>query len=552
MFYLTMACQHTMICISRSLWWLPGFRRILSWLVSFGLDIQIPAIMCVFASLFRKPLTNEEENSQLGGRLHAILDSTVDGIITINERGVIESYNKACAKMFGYSLEEVIGQNIKMLMPEPYHGEHDQYLQNYHETGHRRVIGIGRDVAGRHKNGSVFPIELSVSEVSVSGKKIFSGIMRDVSERKTADEALRVSESRLRALVDNTVDGLITIDEIGVIEQFNKSCERIFGYAAEEVIGRNVKILMPQEYAEPHDGYLRNYMSTGEAKIIGIGREVKAMRKDGTVFPIDLSVAEVREQNGIRFFSGIIRDITARKQAEEEIFRSNTELERFAYVASHDLQEPLRMVSNFTELLDKEYSSGMDSTAQEYMRFIISAARRMQDLVDDLLEYSRIGHSEEKMLLFHTGDVVTTAVDNLSALIQSSHAEISYDDFPELYGSPMLFARLLQNLVGNALKYRAPDRVPKIHIGCKIQDDSFVFSVKDNGIGIKSVYFQQVFVLFKRLHGRNEYSGTGIGLPICKKIVESMGGKIWVNSEFGKGSTFYFTIPKVTLLKEVA
>lgn len=500
--------------------------------------------MCVFATFMKQAPSSEEELIQLGGRLHAILDNTVDGIITINEQGIIETYNKACEKMFGYALDEVVGQNIKMLMPEPYTSEHDRYLASYCETGQRKIIGIGREVEGRHKNGYIFPIELSVSEVSVGGKRIFSGIMRDISARKWAEEALRVSESRLRALVDNTVDAIITIDEIGVIEQFNKSCEKIFGYTAEEVIGRNVKILMPEEYAHNHDQFLRNYMDTGVAKIIGIGREVKAMRKDGSVFPIDLSVAEVREQNGIRFFSGIIRDITVRKQAEEEIFRSNTELERFAYVASHDLQEPLRMVSNFTELLNSEYGSQFDGTARQYMQFITSAARRMQDLVGDLLEYSRIGHSEEKMSPLHGDEIMQTVLQNLNSAIKSAKAQITFDNFPDIYWSPMLFTRLLQNLVGNAIKYRAPDRVSHVHVGCEDQGNQWLFSVKDNGIGIKEEYFKHVFALFKRLHGKSEYGGTGIGLAMCKKIVENAGGKIWLTSEFGQGSTFYFTLPK--------
>ncbi|MCB1838906.1 MAG: PAS domain S-box protein, partial [Alphaproteobacteria bacterium] len=303
------------------------------------------------------------------------------------------------------------------------------------------------------------------------------------------------------------------------------------------------KILMPEPYKQEHDSYLENYHKTGEKKIIGIGREVEGQRKDGTRFPVDLSVSQV-DVMGRRIYSGIVRDITDRKQAEEEIMRSNEELERFAYIASHDLQEPLRMVTSFTRLLEEEYAKEMDEQALEYMTFIREASTRMQSMVADLLEYSRVGSEEAGFSEFQCGEQIKVVLENLHESIKETKAKISVGPMPAIYGNPLRFSRLIQNLIANAIKYREKDRSPVIHIDVEDRKNDWLFKISDNGIGIKPEYLQQIFVIFKRLHNKKDYSGTGIGLAICKKIVESFEGQIWAESEYGKGSTFYFTVPK--------
>ena len=248
-------------------------------------------------------------------RTRAILDTTVDAIITIDEHGHIESFNPAAEGMFGYPAAEVIGQNIRMLMPAPYHDEHDGYLDHYRRTGEKRIIGVGREVVGQRKDGTTFPMELAVSEVRFGEQRLFTGIVRDITRRHQAESDLRDSFTRTRAILETTVDAIITIDEHGLIEAFNLAAERIFGYGSEEVMGQNVKLLMPAPYHDEHDGYLDHYRQTAEKRIIGMGREVVGQRKDGSTFPMELAVGEM-VLGDRRLFTGIVRDITERLQAE--------------------------------------------------------------------------------------------------------------------------------------------------------------------------------------------------------------------------------------------
>jgi light-regulated signal transduction histidine kinase (bacteriophytochrome) len=309
---------------------------------------------------------------------------------------------------------------------------------------------------------------------------------------------------------------------------------------------------MPEPYRAEHDQYISNYNTTGKAKIIGIGREVTAQRKDGSTFPIDLSVSKVvLKDRGVSVYSGIIRDITERKRAENEqerlierLNKSNEELGRFAYVASHDLKEPLRMVTNFTALLEKKYNNSLDEKAHEYIAFAREGGERMQLLVDNLLEYARAGAEDERIERVNCEQVLQIVKENLVLQITESNAEIIAGPLPIIRANAVRMTMVLQNLIGNAIKYQSKDSAPKIEIKAIEEWDSWLFSIQDNGIGIKEEYLQKIFEPFKRLHTKETYRGTGIGLAITLKIVENWGGKIWAESQLGKGTIFKFRIPK--------
>ena len=370
----------------------------------------------------------------------------------------------------------------------------------------------------------------------------------EVAQRRQTERELRESEERIRSIVDTAADAIITIDEKGSIESFNPAAERMFDRTTKEVMGENIKMLMPSPFQEEHDTYLANYLRTGKAKIIGMGREVKGQRKNGTRFPIDLSVSEMRLDTR-RLFTGIARDVTERKRAEdilhhhtEELKRSNADLEQFASAASHDLQEPLRTVSSFSQLLAKRYKGTLGKDADEFITYISEGACRMQAPIQDLLTYSRLSTQWKPLKSVEVSKVVEHAAHNLRIAIEESQAKVSQNSLPVVHGDPTQLAQLFQNLIGNAIKFR-DKKPPRIHIRAESNRHFCTLAVKDNGIGIDPKFGDRIFAIFQRLHTRDSYDGTGIGLALCKKIVERHGGRIWMESQPREGTTFYFTLP---------
>ena len=355
----------------------------------------------------------------------------------------------------------------------------------------------------------------------------------------------RQSEENSRAVIDNVLDGIITIDEHDRIRSFNAACEDIFGYTAAEAVGQPISLLMPDPTYTEHARYVSEYLPVDAG-----AREVQARRKDGTAFSADLSVSAF-EVDGKPHYTGIIRDITKAKQAEaarqallRRLTDSNTELERFAYVASHDMQEPLRMVLNFSQIVTKDYADKLDDEGREYLKIIGDSAERMRDMVQDLLEYARLDKEGGRFGKVDLRAELAHVLENLRALTKESQAVITYDPLPVISGNGVQLMRLMQNLVANAIKYQQPKRLPVIHVGCTEEGDHWQICVRDNGMGIEKVFIDQIFEPFRRLHSWEGIQGTGLGLSVCRKIVETHGGRIWAISEPDVGSTFFFTIPK--------
>jgi PAS domain S-box-containing protein len=270
--------------------------------------------------------------------------------------------------------------------------------------------------------------------------------------------------------------------------------------------------------------------------------EYRILARDGRVVWVRDEAVVVRdEEDRPLFWQGIKFDVTEQKHIEEELRRSNAELEQFAYVASHDLQEPLRMVSSYTQLLARRYKDKLDSDADEFINYAVDGANRMQTLINDLLTYSRAGTRGKGLVPTDAGTIFDAACANLLGAIEESGAKVTSDELPVVLGDHSQLVQLFQNLIGNAIKFRGEEPV-RVHVGTERRDGEWLFSVRDNGIGIEPQYAERIFVIFQRLHGKGEYPGTGIGLAVCKKIVERHGGRIWVESEPGEGSAFYFTL----------
>src|SRR5262245_34379065 len=358
-----------------------------------------------------------------------------------------------------------------------------------------------------------------------------------------------MNETRTRLIVDTAYDAFIAIDTEGRITDWNRQAEVTFGWSRQEAIGRLLAdTVIPESYREAHWQGLKRYLTTGIARVLNKRLEMTALNRDGKEFPVELTITPV-QLGTTCLFNAFLRDITERKQAEEdlkrtteELTRSNRELEQFAYIASHDLQEPLRMVAGSTQLLARDYKDKLDSLATEYIGFAVEGAKRMQMLINQLLNYSRVGAQRKPFEPVDCQKIYEAAVANLKIAIAESRAALTHDPLPTVMGDNVQLLQVFQNLLANAIKFQRREH-PQIHVCAEQKDGQWEFAVRDNGIGIDPKHHERLFGIFQRLHSREKYSGTGIGLAICKKIVEQHGGRIWVESAPGKGSTFYFTIP---------
>lgn len=363
-----------------------------------------------------------------------------------------------------------------------------------------------------------------------------------------AGETSQASEARYRGLLEAAPDAMVVVDQGGEIVLLNVQAEKQFGYSRDELVGQKVTNIIPVGFAER---LIADDLRTDEealAQQIGTGIELTALRKDGSEFPIEIMLSPLESEEGI-LVTAAIRDITVRKAAEatllqtvDELSRSNEELNQFAYIASHDLQEPLRMVASYTELLSRRYKGQLDSDADDFIAFAVDGAKRMQRLIEDLLSFSRVGTQGTHPSATSSETALNRALTNLRLSVEETGAEITHDMLPTVMADEVQLIQLFQNLVGNAIKYHT-NGAPRIHVSAvRTTGGVWSFAVEDHGLGIDPKYFEKIFGMFQRLHGRDEFAGTGIGLAICKKIVERHGGTISVESQVGAGSTFRFTL----------
>jgi PAS domain S-box-containing protein len=575
-------------------------------------------------------------------------------------------------RIFGYQPEEVVGHNIKMLMPEPYHGEHDGYLKSYLTTGRAGVIGIGREVSGKRKDGSVFPMELGVNEMRVENARMFVGTVRDISGRKHAEEV----KWQLAAVVESSIDAIITKTPDGVIVSWNAAAERIFGYRSEETVGRHIDFFAPHErqaeeahiISEVKSGRRVEHLETvrlakdgrsvdismtvspirdSEGRLIGATRiardiserkhaeevkwqlaavvsssvdaiitinsggfvdswnaaaerlfgyrlgeviggpvnflvpherqaeaariisEVNAGRrvehfetvrltKDGRSVDVSLTISPIRDSEGRAIgVTAIARDISERKATEltlqrysNDLERSNQELDDFAYIASHDLKEPLRGLFNHAQFLMEDYGDKLNKDGMRRLARLGTLCQRMEQLINDLMYFSRLGRAELAIKNTDVNAIIADIQNTMDVFIDERHAQIAVPlSLPTILCDPVRTAEVFRNLITNAVKYcdnGSPlveiEFIDSIVTSLGVERD--VFYVKDNGIGIGLEFHQEIFRIFRRLNtpSKAERAGAGVGLAFVKKIVERQGGRIWLESESGIGTTFYFTL----------
>ncbi|MFA5860764.1 MAG: ATP-binding protein [Candidatus Thermoplasmatota archaeon] len=356
-------------------------------------------------------------------------------------------------------------------------------------------------------------------------------------------EERRRAEAKFRGLLETAPDAIVIVENSGLVVLTNAQAERMFGRPRDEMIGKRAETILPTRLRSEVGANKKSFFDISRASTAGEPLESVGLRADGREFPIEVTLSPIETESGT-LVTAAIRDITDRKRAQSELERSNRELEHFAYVASHDLQEPLRTIAGFTQLLEQRYGEQLDDKGKSYVHRTVAGSKRMQSLINDLLAYSRIQTQGQPFSLVDLDAVVGSMLADLEAVIAQEGARVTRDELPTLYADPSQIGQVFSNLVRNAIKYRHPERKPVIHIGVKKDGDSWLFTVRDNGIGIEREYYDKIFVIFQRLSARTgDEGGTGLGLAITKKIVERHGGLIWVESTPGEGSTFSFSLP---------
>lgn len=466
--------------------------------------------------------------------LKVIMDNVPDLVFVKNEHHEVIAANLAFLGL--YAPEEragVVGRTGLELFPDEQQELYRAQDRLAFEKGYTEIFES--NTAFDHVTRTYFTRKIRFEDAA--GHRYLLGLSRDVS-------ALLTAQSHLESILMTTADGLMVIEQGGKIATFNQACERIFGYAPADIIGQSVTVLEPAILAdEEQESFMRIIRQSGLTE--GQKRhELLAMRKDGTVFPIYLAASEVKVGE-TKFYSAIVRDISVEKKAQEDLRRSNQELEDFAYVASHDLKAPLRHLSLSANFLIRNYAGQLDEKAHELLGIIRKSSERMFEMIDSLLAYSSVGRKDVQIGRVSLDEVVEDVLDSLSEAIKSSGATVSAGPLPEIQGNRNLMIQLFQNLVENGLKYRKSDVAPVIKIGSGSSGRYHLITVSDNGIGIDPQYKDKIFKLFQRLHSESEYHGTGIGLAICQRIAEFHGGSIELDTHYTGGCRFIIKLPLV-------
>ena len=467
--------------------------------------------------------------------LAAIIASAVDGIIVIDAHGRIESFNPAAERLFGYQESEVLGRNVTMLMPSPFRDEHDRYLTRYLSTGDARIIGIGREVQGQRRDGTVFPLHLSVGEMSVDGEHKFTGILHDLSARVQLEEQLRASEARWRTIIESAVDGIVVINSRGRIEAFNPAAETLFGYRESEVLGRNVTMLMPAPYRDEHDTYVSRYLSTKEPRVIGIGREVRGLRRDGTEFPVHLAVGEM-SLGGERKFAGILHDLSSRVRMEEQL-REQAALVRLgemAAVIAHEVRNPLAGIRGAVQVIARRFAE--DSRDAAVAGEIVARIDALNGLIQDLLLFAR--PPNPRPMPTQVSALVAITAELLAADPALAGVRVEIDgSAPPVAGDGELLKIVFQNLLVNSA--HAMQGRGKIRVAVESSDGFCALRFIDNGPGIPSEIRAKIFMPFFTTKAR----GTGLGLATAKRLVEAHQGSITVECPLEGGTTVTIRLP---------
>lgn len=500
----------------------------------------------------------KEQQSQLiesEERYRDLFDNANDLIHFITPEGNIIYVNNAWMNSLGYSLEELQNKSIYTYIHEKDKKTFQQYRENL-IAGKPDTKGI--TITFISKKGTEVITEGFVSCKFKYGKPIYTrGILRDITRRNLNEKKLNFytlelekREENMKQILENAPDAVIVINQTGHVLLWNFKAQELFGWSASEMTGKElVNSIIPHQYREAHTAGMKRFLSTGEARVLNKTIEITALNKKGNEFNVSLTISQAW-QSQLPVFIAFIRDITQQKENELELETqrikleiSNKELEQYAWLASHDLKEPLRKILTFSDMLMLRHKSEVSEEAQIYFEKIQDAAARMNKLIDAILEYSNVSQEAIHFVETDLNDIIKDVLSDLEISIRSNNATIKIENLPVIDAIPVQMRQLFQNLLSNSLKYRKPDVIPEIKItNSNLQNNYVQITIADNGIGFENQYAEKIFEVFQRLQQNDVYEGTGIGLALCKKIVESHKGTITAQST-STGSTFFITLP---------
>ncbi len=493
--------------------------------------------------------------------LKNIYENCPVGVVTNrNDKGL--KSNQFFQEMLGYTEDELLNMTISEIT-HPEDIDKNKEAFEALSIGDKKNIKIEKRYIRKDKS-----ICSAISTVSVYKDKkddsvTFVALIEDITEQKRIRAILKERKNLLKSVINTSHDAVIILDEELCIKDWNRQAEVILGYTKEEVMNQALlELVAPPAVMEKYLQYWKEYLETDSPKLANQKIETRLIRSDQSEFTAEFSVTPLKV-TGKTVYSVFIRDITDLQLSQEALktqlseldeknkeleryVASNSQLENFAYVASHDLKEPLRTIGNFVQLLQKRLDSKLDKTDREFIHYIVTGVQNMNNLIEDLLSYSRVNTQEHILEPMNPEDTLFVVSHNLGKKIQETETIIEIQNLPkQIIANKTKLNQLFQNLIANAIKFKKKDINAHIVVSGKEDEKNWTFTLADNGIGIKPEFFDKIFGLFKKLHSKSDYQGSGIGLAVCKKIVEQHGGEIWVESEYGLGTTFHFTIPKV-------